>query len=303
MFKRIIVATDLSSAAFAVVRNLGALKAYGAEECLLLQCLSLPQVGSVAMSYTYSVLNRNLEDQKEMLEKEGFKVETRIVPGMAGLEINRIAAEENYSLVVAGAESRTKLSEALLGGIAYEIIHRCRIPVFVARLEEIKVEGMSYIEAPRFNYNQHILFPTDFSETAKQAYTIIKDLSVSGAMKITLMHVQDQAKIEPHLLDRLDEFNEIDQARLDALKEDLHEISDVQVDTLLSYGNPAKEILTAIKDRQVQLAVMGSQGRGYIKELFLGSVSHNIVRMSEASVLLIPAKREKQNDFHGEELK
>jgi hypothetical protein len=38
-------------------------------------------------------------------------------------------------------------------------------------------------------------------------------------------------------------------------------------------------------------ALMGSQGRGYIREIFLGSVSHNIARYAGVSVLLISAIR------------
>lgn len=291
MYSKVIIATDLSSAAFAVVRNLSGIKAYGTEECLLLECLSLPQVGSIALSYTYSILQKNLQEQGEMLEKQGFKVETRIVPGMATIEINRIAAEENYSLVVVGAQSCSMVSEALLGGIAFDIIHRCRLPIFLVRLEENKVEGMSYYQAARCRYNQHILFPTDFSETADQAFQVVKELVSAGTGKITLMHVQDQAHIDPHLLSSLTEFNEIDEARLAAMKETLQKLGDVDVDIVLAYGNPSREIIHAVRDRQVQLTVMGSQGRGYVSDLFLGSVSHNVARQSDASVLLIPTKK------------
>ena len=290
MFSRIIVATDLSSAAFAVVRNLGGFKAYGTEECLLLECLSLPQVGSIALSYTYSILEENLQEQKALLEKEGFKVETRIVPGMATLEISRIAAEEKYSLVVAGAESRSLVSEVLLGGIAFDIIHRCRMPIFIVRLEETKVEGMSYIEGTRRDYMKHVLFPTDFSETAGRAFEAVKQLVEAGTRKVTLMHVQEQTRISPYLVDRLPEFNEIDEARLYAMKEELEKLGKVDVEIVVAYGNPSKEILTAVRDRDVQLTVMGSQGRGYVSDLLVGSVSHNVARESLASVLLIPAK-------------
>jgi len=291
MYSRVIIATDLSSAAFAVVRNLSGIKKYGTEECLLLECLSLPQVGSIALSYTYSILQKNLQEQGEMLEKQGFKVETRIVPGMATIEINRIATEENYSLVVVGAQSRSMVSEALLGGIAFDIIHRCRLPIFLVRLEENKVEGMSYYQAARCRYNQHILFPTDFSETADQAFRVVKELASAGTRKITLMHVQDQAHIDPHLLSSLTEFNEIDEARLAAMKETLQKLGEVDVDIVLAYGNPSREIIHAVRDRKVQLTVMGSQGRGYVSDLLLGSVSHNVARQSDASVLLIPAKK------------
>lgn len=299
MYSRVIIATDLSSAAFAVVRNLSGLKAYGTEECLLLECLSLPQVGSIALSYTYSVLQKNLQEQGDMLERQGFRAEIRIVPGMAAFEINRIAIEENYSLVVVGAQSRSMVSEVLLGGIAFDIIHRCRLPIFLVRLEENKVEGMSYFQAARRLYNQHVLFPTDFSETAHQAFQVVKDLASTGTRKITLMHVQDQAHIDPHLINSLAEFNEIDESRLTAMKETLQKSGDVDVDIVLAYGNPSSEIIHTIRDREVQLTVMGSQGRGYVSDLFLGSVSHNVARQSDASVLLIPANKEMDRvNFH-----
>jgi hypothetical protein len=51
------------------------------------------------------------------------------------------------------------------------------------------------------------------------------------------------------------------------------------------------EITRSIGERNAHLVVMGSQGRGFVKELFLGSVSHNVARHSDAAVLLIPAKR------------
>lgn len=290
MFSKIIVATDLSSTAFAVVRNLSGFKEMGTEKCLLLECLSLPQASSVAISYTYSLLEQSLKEQKVLLENQGFEVETRILPGMATLEISRIAAQENYSLVVAGAETRSLMSEALLGGVAFDILHHCRMPVFIVRLEEHKVEGLSYIQGARNKYNQHILFPTDFSKTADQAFEYVKQLVSQGARKITLMHVQDQSHIAPHLSDRLPEFNEIDEVRMAALKEQLLALGDVDVEVVLAYGNPSKEILAAVRDRNVQLTVMGRQGRGYVSDLLLGSVSHNVARLSDASVLLVPAK-------------
>jgi len=291
MFSKIIVATDLSTAAFAVVRNLSGFKAYGTQECLLLECLSMPQVSTMALAYTYPLLEKTLQEQKSLLENEGFKADTRIVPGMATLEISRIASEENYSLVVAGAECRSLVSEVLLGGIAFDVIHRCKLPVFIVRLEENTAEGISTIQGARTDYNKHVLFPTDFSETAGRAFQVVQDLVSAGARKVTLMHVQEQARISPHLLDQLEEFNEIDEARLAAMKEDLQKRSDVDVDIFIAFGNPSKEIINAVRDRDVQLTVMGSQGRGYVSDLFLGSVSHNVARQSVASVLLIPAKK------------
>lgn len=76
------------------------------------------------------------------------------------------------------------------------------------------------------------------------------------------------------------------------MKKLLQEKGNAEIDTFLSYGSPAVEILKLIRERNIQLVVMGSQRRGLVKELFLGSVSNNVARHSAASVLLFPAKRE-----------
>jgi hypothetical protein len=64
MFKRLIAATDLSPASFAVVSCLEKLKAYGAEQCLLLQCLSFSEAASTALSYHTDPLEKMLNEQK-----------------------------------------------------------------------------------------------------------------------------------------------------------------------------------------------------------------------------------------------
>ena len=47
-------------------------------------------------------------------------------------------------------------------------------------------------------------------------------------------------------------------------------------------------ILEALKNRDISLIVMGTQGRGFIQKIFLGSVAHNVCRLAPCPVLLIP---------------
>lgn len=295
MFEKIIVATDLSSTAFAVVRDLSGMRAFGAKKCLLLECLSLPQVGSVGLYYTYSVLEKSLKEQADLLEKQGFDVETRVIFGLSKSEVMKAAEEENYSMIVVGAQITSLVNEALIGGIAYEMIHHVRKPILISRLAEFMEGPEVGIHPVRTDYGASILHPTDFSDTAEQAFRMLKELVRNGARKVTLMHVQDKTKIEPYLEDRLKEFNEIDTSRLRKMKEELEATGPVKVDVILSYGNPSKEIIDFIHTESVNLVVMGSQGRGYVKDLFIGSVSHNVARHSEASVLLVPASSDISN--------
>lgn len=291
MFTRFIVATDLSPASFAVVGCLGGLAAFGARHCLLLQCLDLQEAASTALSYSTDPLEDVLRQQKESLEAEGYQVETRIVPGFAKREINRIAEEEDYALIVVGALGQSMVHEALLGGIATQVIHSARKPVLVVRLEPDSQTGEVRVCPSQCNLSTHVLFPTDFSENADHAFTYLEHLVASGARRVTLLHVQDRTRIDPHLAHRLEEFNAIDRGRLTELRERLTKAGDAAVEIGLDYGSPASEIVDLAGKRDVHLIVMGSQGRGFIQEAFLGSVSHHVARHASAPVLLIPALR------------
>lgn len=290
MFERFILATDLSAASFALADCLGGLRAFGAEQCLLLQCLNLQEASAMAFSYSTSTEEAILQTQQAALERQGFRVESRIVPGFAKTEVNRIAADEGYDLIVVGAHGQSMLQETLLGGVASAVIHGARRPVLVIRLERDAETQAVRVCPVDCDLAEHILFSTDFSENADHAFASLRKLAASGARHITLLHVQDRTRLDPHLSARLEEFNAIDQARLDRMRDLLEQDGQVSVATELRYGVPAEEILATLRDRQAHMVVMGSQGRGFVAEALLGSVSHQVARRAQAAVLLIPAQ-------------
>jgi nucleotide-binding universal stress UspA family protein len=309
MFKRLIIASELSPDTLNVLKHLKSLKKLGAEECLLLQC-RLPHDRAVALLSSV-ILEENLRQQQEILINQGYKVETRTVTGVIGNEINRIAVEEDFSMIVVGAFEHTIMGEVLYGGVAHEVIHHASKPVLLIKISDNP--DLSYA-AKDYNITDHILFPTDFSENAELAFDYVKKMVADGVKKVTIVHVQDQSRINPHLayrlekynvidtpaeieeakklaLQRLEKFDIIDTGRLEKMNKELQEQGNPEVDICLLYGSPSVEILKIIREQRISLVVMGSQGRGFVKELYLGSVSNNIARHSSASVLLIPAKR------------
>lgn len=290
LFDRIVVATDFSPASFAMLRCLGGLQAYGARRCLLLQCMTTQEVGSVTLHYTTAFVDDILAQQKRLLEDQGFDVSARSVPGLALHEIHRVARDEGYSLVVIGSRGHSLVAEPFLGGVATNLIHRYHeTPVLVMRVGADEHGGVVCLQATRGNFARHVLFPTDFSENADHAFTYVEQMA-AVACRVTILHAQD---VDP-LLTRsgLRELDEIDHARLEQMKRRLEQHGSAAVEIEVRSGSPFIEITRMIPERQVSLVVMGSQGRGFIKELFLGSVSHNVVRHAEAPVLLIPAPRE-----------
>ena len=58
--------------------------------------------------------------------------------------------------------------------------------------------------------------------------------------------------------------------------------------TALIRGIPCRPFSRLLESQDISLIVMGTQGKGFIQELFLGSVAHNVSRLATCPVLLIP---------------
>lgn len=171
--------------------------------------------------------------------------------------------------------------------MAGEVLHHCRKSLLVLRLSTEKKCSQA---CPLASLDR-VLFPTDFSENAEHAFAAVIRLVEDGLKSVVLLHVQDRSKIDRHLKDRLGEFNAIDQGRMGRMKEQLVTKGARDVQTELPYGLPTEEVLRRTRQGDISLVVMGSQGRGFFSEVFLGSVSHNIARHAPVPVLLIPALR------------
>lgn len=279
MFKRLIIATDLSPASEILVGCLDQLKPFQTKECLLLQCLSAQETASIALSTTASILDRTLLHQKEILESYGFQVETRILPGQIKSEINQIALKEKYTLIVAGSPKQSAASEVFFKGLAHDLALHAKIPLLLVRLEA-EQEGLSCSIPISSLEGTSVLFPTDFSKNADFAFEHLLGLASEGINHVTLMHVvEEQESSADH------------QEKLTALREKLLDQGIPDVKIVIESGNPSDIILKHSSAMKPNLIVMGSQGRGFVREILLGSVSRHVSRHADSSVLLIPAKR------------
>ena len=291
MFSNVLVATDLSAASESVLHCVKGLLPLGAKHAVLVHAIGIQQFEAMAHGMD-DFLQPLLAKQKEILEAEGFETETVLASGPAAIEVNRVARERQASLIVVGTHGATLAREMLIGGTAMGIVHHASIPVLVIRLKFAEdSESVRCVAACR-DLRRHVLFCTDFSDTAERAFEYVLRIVESGAPAVTLLHVQDSRRLGGHLEHRLDEFNETDRQRLGHLKDRLRAAGPANVRVLVPYGHPVAEILrVADQEQDDTLIVMGSQGRGFLAVVFLGSVSHQVVRRSPVPVLLVPAKR------------
>lgn len=291
MFFKVLIATDSSPSSLAILGCAKSLYLLGTRECVLAQCFRIREHVAFPDQIKDYIVS-TLDQQKGILERQGIRTTVVAEPGLPSSQIPRIATERNCSLIVVGSHGHNLASEILLGGTATEIIHQAKKPILIIHLKVDEQAGqVVYVERGK-NMMHHILYATDFSNHSVRAFDYVSKFVECGALHVTLLHVQDKARLSTHLMDRLEEFNEIDQKRLELLKERLEKIGNAQIDIEIPYGSPTSEILKRTNGTDVSVVIMGSHGRGFVSEMFLGSISHNIARHSESPVLLIPGHLE-----------
>jgi len=287
MFTKVLLATDLSLASDIVVGYAKALRSLGCQEVILLHVIYVKHLVGLT-EVLREEASTKLDAQKATLESFGYKVSVETPVGVPGPTITSLAADMKCSLILIGSHGHSLSREIALGGVATDVVHMSDVPVLVVRLQFFEEEAGVRCSVVTTDVLSHVLYATDFSDNAERAFQYIEELARQGSKTMTLIHVQDVSRIRPHLEQRLEEFNEIDRSRLERMAIRLRELGVEKIALEIRYGKPAKEIVDYARDNNVSLVVMGMHGRGFITDVFIGSVSHNVVRLSPSPVLLVP---------------
>lgn len=288
MLSNILITTDASPASDHLVQCVTGLRRVGSRRAVLAHVINVRDVGGLYGTLKTLVLPR-LEAQQKTLVAAGFEVSLEIPLGYPASEIARLAREKHCSLVVTGTHGETLASEALLGSTAHAILQTAKLPILLIRMEITEENGGKRCRIACEDLFRHILHPTDFSDTAERAFQYLEHVVRHTHSAVTLLHAQDKAKLDPHLKDRLDEFNRLDRKRLDRRRDALMKLGASAVNIEIPFGSPTGLILERARRSDCTLILMGAQGRGYLKEIFLGSVAHNVARHAPLPVLFVPA--------------
>lgn len=288
-----IMATDLSRASEAVAKCGPNLQQLGIRRVVLVQCVGVLEAFSLAFAYDSDSGKRALKREKSLLLEAGLEVETRVLESMQAHAIEDLATREGAGLIVFGSHSQSPLHELLAGGFLRSLTLHGHTPLLILPLTESdsSSDELGVVPGACDSLLKQVLFPTDFSATADLAISSLRELVEKGSDRVTLLHVQDSERIEPHLKQRIDEFNRIDEGRLDSIAENLRGISAaIHVEQVVAYGRPITEILGLAESKAASLIVMGTHGRGMLAEVHLGSVSQAVIRKSRVPTLLVPAQ-------------
>ncbi|POG54646.1 universal stress protein [Haloferax marisrubri] len=136
-----------------------------------------------------------------------------------------------------------------------------------------------------------ILFPTDGSDCADAALDHAIEHARTYDATLVGLYVADVREVgyaAPALsLERVREaLLESGEQVLGRVAERAREAG-VEVETAVTEGTPASEIIRHADERDIDLVVMGTHGRSGIDRYLIGSVAERVVRGSDAPVLTV----------------
>jgi len=155
-----------------------------------------------------------------------------------------------------------------------------------------------------------ILYATDLSKNSAYAFFYAVDMAKNNGAEIVILHsiepprhityvgveLEDMIK-EAEKQKREAEFNEIKKRVEEFCKKmDAHASFSCLAlvsKTLVPVGNPVEEILEAANEENCDVIVLGTHGKGFLKQTFIGSVAIKVLERARKPVFVIPLPSEK----------
>jgi nucleotide-binding universal stress UspA family protein len=224
-------------------------------------------------------VTESLNEIKKILISNKVKVkEPIIVSGNIVDTIVQKANLEKVNLVLIGANRKKKRAKFKLGITAEQIIRISDVPIWLVNAEQ----------KPLF---KNILCPVDFSEPSKRALNNAILLARKFKSTLCILTVYEPLVYVSH---RINVDLEAENAtRLRRAKNEMKtfiqefDLDGVDYKIEVRSGNVDDKILNTIKKQQIDLLIMGTNGRSGLSRFFMGSVTEKVIREMPCSFITL----------------
>jgi nucleotide-binding universal stress UspA family protein len=192
-----------------------------------------------------------------------------------------VRLSENALRMVVGAPARGRLERILLGSVALPVVAHAHCPVVVVPADTV-------VAPPR-----RILVAVDGSDASTRGVEMAFTIADASHATVTCvlgwnLEVQEGVVVTERSSER---WAAVEQ-RYAALG---HRVVDpvaarypgVDVDVMVRHGSPARAVVEAAVELEVDLVIVGSRGLGGFRGLLLGSVSRRVVEHAGRVVVVV----------------
>jgi nucleotide-binding universal stress UspA family protein len=216
-----------------------------------------------------------LQEAKKILQDHGVvaPIEISVAEGRIGEQIIRVASEGGFDTIVMGRRGLSPMKELLLGSAARQVLSLAReMTVFV-----VGQEAVFNPDCP----GAPLLLPVDGSESSLQA--VRQGAALAQGWRacephLTLLNIIDFAAINATLGEGTAQLMDEGEKILASCRQILLEAGfQGAVEDKLLVGEPSRVIVEEAEQGNYALILMGARGLSPLKQLFLGSVSSDVL--------------------------
>jgi len=156
-----------------------------------------------------------------------------------------------------------------------------------------------------------ILYATDLSKNSVYAYRYAMDMAEKYKAEIIILHVIEPIppQVKHYVSIYVDEAKWEEKIKteqemaIEKIKKRLQEFCNRESQDdprcilmvskiLVQPGHPVEEILKAADEEACEVIILGTHGKGFLKQTFLGSVARSVLDRSRKPVFIIPLPHE-----------
>ena len=161
---------------------------------------------------------------------------------------------------------------------------------------------------------KRILYATDLTKNSAYAFFYAADMAKRYNAKIVILHSVEPIRYiygeeVPSRLEEMLQESKGQERKMDIekIKKGLQEFckkAETQIGPpcaelvskiLVPLGHPVEEILKAADEESCDAIVLGTHGKGFLRQTFLGSVAGSVLERTRKPVFIIPLPSEKTN--------
>jgi nucleotide-binding universal stress UspA family protein len=210
---------------------------------------------------------------------------TELVAGTPAKHILDTAARWPAHLIVMGTHGASGFERFVLGSVTEKVLRRASTPVLVVPRDADAPSGEPVVF-------RRVLCAIDFSPCSRKALSYAMSLAGEAGGALTLLHAvesfdEDAFAEAPFDIESFRRTRE--GAALKELEQLLPEESRAwcECSVIVRSGKPYREILSAARELQADLIVLGVRGRNPLDLALFGSTTNHVVRSAECPVLTV----------------
>jgi len=233
------------------------------------------------------IIKRQLREwQKRIgggLEDRKLQVHGELARGYPPEEIICYAEENNIDLILMATHGRSGVRRWVLGSVADKILCVSSIPIWLIRAST--AESVPYDKWPQ----RTLLVPLDGSVLAEKVLPHVKVLAKQPGMpavNVVLLRVDEPPTTSGHYFRNIPESREEIEQYLANVETQLKR-SKIKVQSEISSGDPAEQIVSYGQENPFSIIVMSTHGHSGMSRWLYGSVATKVLEHAATPIFLV----------------